>query len=85
MSHKLLAIGICIIKWLRGIYGELCISRRLKPKYLGMDIDYSVPVRVIFIMEKYTRNVLAEFPRDLGKTTESPAAEYLFTVHNNAI
>ena len=27
MSHKLLAVVTDIIKWLRGIYGELCISR----------------------------------------------------------
>ena len=34
-------------------------------------------------MEKYTRDDIAEFPEDIGKTAETPAAEYLFTVRDD--
>ena len=83
MSHKSLAVVTGIIQWLGGIYGELRISRGKKHEYLGMDLDYSIPGKVVFNMEKYTRNVTAEFPKDIGKTAETPAVEYLFTVRDD--
>ena len=82
ISHKSLAVVTGIIKWLRGIYGELCILRGKKYKYLGMDLDYSIPGKVVFSMEKYTRNVIADFPVDMGKTTKIPGAEYLFPMQD---
>ena len=80
MSHKLLAVVTAIIEWSRGIYGELHMLRGKKHEDLGMDFDYSIPGKVVFSMEKYTRNATTEFPEDLGKTTKTPTAEYLFTV-----
>ena len=40
MSHKSPAIVTDIIKWLRGIYRELCILCGQNHEYLGIDIDY---------------------------------------------
>ena len=45
-----------------------------------MDIDYSVPEKVIFSMEKYTQNILEEFHKDLGETAETRVGDQLFTV-----
>ena len=84
MSHKLPAVVTGIIKWLRGIYSELWISMGKKHDHLGMDLNYSTPCRVVFSMEKYKRNVIAEFPEGLGKTADTPAAKYLFTVQEDS-
>ena len=56
------------------------MSRGKKHEYMDMYLDYSTPDKVVFSMKKYTRNVIAEFPEDLGKIAENPAAEYISTV-----
>ena len=78
-----MSVDTGIIGWLRGIYGELRICRGKKHEYMGMDLNYSVPGNAIFSVEKYTRYVITEFPEDLGKTAETPMAEYLFTIRDN--
>ena len=83
MSQKSLSVNTGIIGWPRGIYGELRISRGKKHEYLGMDLNYSVPGNAIFSVEKHTRNAITEFPRDLGKTAETPMAKYIFIVQDN--
>ena len=52
MSDKSPQVVTGVIEWLRGIYGELCISHGKKHEYLGIDIDYSAPGNVTFGMEK---------------------------------
>ena len=78
ISHKSLAVVTGTIEWLRGIYGELCTLRW--KKHLGIDLNYSIRGKVVFSMEKCTKNVIAEFPEDIGKTAETPVVEYPFTV-----
>ena len=48
-----------------------------------MNINYSVPRKYTFSMEKYTRNIINKFPEDLGEAAETPAGETLFTIHDD--
>ena len=84
MTHKSPGAVMAIIEWICGIYDELCISRGPQHGYLGMDLNYPKPGKVKIGMEKYTYNILAEFLEDFCETSESLAAEYLFTVRDDA-
>ena len=72
MSHRSPQVAAGKIEWLRGIYGNLQISGGKKHEYLGMDIDYTTEGKVTFSIEKYTRNVIAEFPKTWDKTPKQP-------------
>ena len=54
-----------------------------KDKYLGMDINYSVPGKFTFSMDKYSCNIINEFPEDLGKTAKTPAGQHLFIIRDD--
>ena len=53
------------------VYGKLRTSQGKKHEYLDMNIDYSVPDKFIFSIEKYTHIILGGFPEDIGKTVET--------------
>ena len=52
MSHKSPQVITVVIKWIRGIYRDLCIPRGKNHEYLDMDINCSIPGKVTFSMEK---------------------------------
>ena len=82
MSHEDPAVLTSLIGWLKGIYGDLRISRGAKHDYLGMEMDFSEKGKVKFGMDEYTKSVYEDFPEPLGRTVETPAGERLFDVRD---
>ena len=48
--------------------------------YLGMTIDYYSPVKVMFSMVNYIRNILDDNPEDIKSGSATPVAYCLFDV-----
>ena len=58
-------------------------SRGKRHDYLGMWLDYSIPVVVHISMEEYLRIVLDNFPEEIIETPETPASSKLFNVRDD--
>ncbi|KAL7545710.1 hypothetical protein ACHAWF_009061 [Thalassiosira exigua] len=82
MSHEDPAALTSLISWLKGLYGDLRISRGAKHDYLGMEMDFSERGKVKFGMDEYTKGVYEDFPEPLRRSVETPAGERLFDVRD---
>ena len=69
-----------VITWLSSIYGTLTASQDTHHDYLGMDLDYSTPGKVIVSMEQFTQKIIAKFPETRLKLVERPADDILFQI-----
>ena len=68
---------------LRGIYGEVAVSRGPEQTYLGMDFDMSKDGEVSISMKGYISEIIEEFPEHIGNTANTPAATHLFDIKDN--
>ena len=84
LSHVDSRVVDQIIERLQQRFGReapLSVTRGSVHEYLGMQLDFSTPQKVVFSMESYIEQVLLECPRGLGQGPAStPAAAHLFEV-----
>ena len=84
ISHKDPKVVDEVLECLQSIYGELSVTRGKKHTYLGMDLDYSCPGMVCVSMIPYLKEIIDEFPEDLGeRTAKTPATLRLFDINKN--
>jgi hypothetical protein len=72
-----------IEKWLKGLYGNVSVSRGKKHTYLGMQLEYTNEGKCLMMMEKYTGDIIDEFPEVIDGTAATPASDHLFKVRDN--
>ena len=63
-----------------GKISKMTIMRSKVHKYLGMNIDYSLPGKVIFSMIEYIGKVLEDIPEDMKGGSATPAAHTSLTL-----
>ena len=80
ISHINKAVVDHTIEWLRGIYGEICVSRGLVHDYLGMDLDYSEKGKVKISMVNFLKKCVSDFPEVITGGAPTPATDRLFDV-----
>lgn len=73
-----------IANWLKGLYGSITVSWGRKHNYLGMQLQYIADASCIISMEKYTNEIIHNFPEVITGMAATPAAEHLFKVRNEA-
>ena len=66
------------------IYRGLTVKKGKVHDYFGMVLDYSKQGTVKVFMIKYPYSVPKEFPDHLSMTTDIPAADELFKLHNES-
>jgi hypothetical protein len=69
-----------MINWLKGICGDMKVSRGKKRDYFGMTLDYTKKGEVKVTMIDYMKGVIDDFPEDVTGQSATPAAENLFEV-----
>ncbi len=79
-SHVDTNIVTEITEWLKSTYGDLKVNCGKKHKYLGMDLDFTLPGEVKISMIPYVQNILNKFLEEIGKSASNPAADHLFWV-----
>jgi Reverse transcriptase (RNA-dependent DNA polymerase) len=87
ISHVDEAVVTKILEILNERYGKitpLVVTRGKIHDYLGMTLDFSTDECCVVRMDDYVESVLAEAPTDMDGEAETPAAEHLFTVRNDA-
>ena len=62
----------------------MTITRGKVHKYLGMNIDYSLPGKVIFSMIDYIWKMLGDIPEDMKGESATPDAHHLFEISEGA-
>ena len=79
-SCKNLLENTKLAMYLLGIYGkEITVHRG--NNYLDLDLDYLEKGLVVVSMIKYLQKVIKEFLEKITGSAATPAAEYLFMVH----
>ena len=63
----------------------MTITRGKVHKYLGMTIDYSSPVKIIFSMINYIGKIIDDIPEDMKGESSTPAAHHLFYIAEDAM
>jgi hypothetical protein len=69
-----------MIDWLKGIYGDMKVSRGKVHDYLGMTLDYSKKGEVKVTMIDYMKVVIEDFPKVIYRVAATPTTENLFKV-----
>jgi hypothetical protein len=69
-----------MIDWLKGIYGDMKVSRGKVHDYLGMTLDYSKRGEVKVTTIDYMKGVIENFPEVITVVAATPATENLFEV-----
>ncbi len=69
-----------IIEWLKTIYGDLKVSLGKMHEYLQMDLDFTTSGEVKLSMIPYIKNILRQFPEEIGRSVTTPASNHLFQV-----
>jgi hypothetical protein len=69
-----------MIDWLKGIYGDMKVSRGKVHDYLGMTLDYSNKGEVKATMTDYMKGVIEYFPEVITRVVATPTTENLFKV-----
>ena len=57
----------------------MTITRGKVHKYLGMNIYYSSPGKLIFLMIDYIGKMIDDIPEDMKGESDTPAAHHIFT------
>jgi hypothetical protein len=87
VSHKCEKVVLDLIQALNEQYGQLkpltVNTGKIHP-YLGMTLDYSMPGTVKVIMTDYIEKMLRETDDIFPGTSNTPAANHLFTVNDTA-
>ena len=68
--------------WLKDKYGDCKEHRGKIHDYLGMELDYTQPGKVMIRMVPYIQETIDEFPEEIIGTKTTPAAEYLFRIRD---
>jgi Reverse transcriptase (RNA-dependent DNA polymerase) len=87
ISHVDDAVVTKILETLNERYGKitpLVVTRGKIHDYLGMTLDFSANECCVVRMDDYVESVLDEAPVDMDGEAETPAAEHLFTVRDDA-
>ena len=82
-SHKLKEVLAQFARWINEVYGQekpVEVTEGKKHTYLGMLLDYSVEGEVKIDMEKYTKDMVDDFPFETGRKVTTPANDNLFKV-----
>jgi hypothetical protein len=61
----------------------LTVTRGRVHEYLGMNLNFETPGKVVFSMKQYVENILEEAPDDMDGEAATPAANHLFDVRSN--
>ena len=62
----------------------MTITRGKIQKYLGMNIDYSSPGKVIFYMVDYIVKMLNKIPEDMKGLSATTSSHHLFDIAEDA-
>ena len=62
----------------------MTITRGKLHKYLGMTIDYSFPVKLIFSMIDYIGKMLDNIPEDMKVASSTPQGHHLLDISEDA-
>ena len=82
-SHKDPKVADWIIETLKKEYGNevpLTVSRGKIHSYLGMQLDFQKPGKLVVDMSDYIRTILTELPAEMRGRAKTPAAKHLFNV-----
>ena len=82
-SHKDPKVVDWIIDTLKKEYGNeapLTVSRGKIHSYLGMQLDFRQPGKLVVDMSDYIRTILTELPAEMRGRAKTPAAKHLFNV-----
>jgi hypothetical protein len=82
MSHVDQDVLESIVKQLEAKYGSMTITRGTTHTYVGMNIVYNNDKTVTIDMIQYVNEILEDFPESITKTSNTPAASYLFEVND---
>ena len=63
----------------------MTITRVKVHKYLGMTIDYSSPVKLIFSMINFIGKMLVDIPEDMKGESATPATHHLFDISEDVM
>ena len=82
-SHKDPKVVVWIIETLKEEYGNeapLTVSHGKVHSYLGMQLDFCKPRKLVVDMSDYIQTILAELPAEMRGKAKMPAAKHLFNV-----
>ena len=71
-----------IERWLKGLYGNISVSRGKIHTYLGMQLEYTNEGKCFVTMEQYTHEIIEGFPEVIDGTASTPASDHLFKIRN---
>ena len=76
-------------QWIKDTFGQLREVKMTQDplhNYLGMTLEYSVPVQVSIDMSQYVKKMVKEFPQEnlMGASVASPWNENLFKVQHDS-
>ena len=80
-SHVESAIIYIVLSCICAEYGrieKMTITQGKVHKYFSMNIDYSSPDKVIFLMIDYIVNMIDNIPEDMKVESSTPDANHLF-------
>ena len=63
----------------------MIITRGKVHKYLGMNIDYSSPGKLIFSIINYIGNMIEDIPEGMKGVSATPAVHHRFDIAEDAI
>ena len=89
-SHEDSKVIDDFIQWIKDKYEDeeitkVRVTRGKKHDYLGMNLDYSKPGKVIIEMKDYVRKMIEEFShmKEIVTKIQTPTAKHLFITRDN--
>ena len=83
VSHKNKEEGTKFIKCMKGIYGEeIPIARGKRNTYVGKDLGYSTPGKLIVSTDSYITEAIDKLSEEMMKPIKTTAGNHLFKVNN---
>jgi len=86
ISHVDRSVVEKIVSHLNNRYGKeepISVNRGKVHDYLGMQIDFSEPGKVKFIMIEYIKNIQDQVPGNMSGTAATPAGLHLYDIDPN--
>ena len=71
-------------EWLKGIYGNVSISRGREHTYLGMQVRYTPKGTCEVSMIPYINEIMNQFPENVDLPASTPAADPLFKIRETS-